>query len=123
MISSSSKHLVLIWYNVCVFAAVGYLFGNSKALTVWYDKAGIMQYISRKLRMSLVFFWGRFFLPIPYRAPLLAVFDEPIKVKQNDNPTKEEIEELLQLLEEKIVNLFDMHKASFGWADVKLIVK
>ena len=70
-----------------------------------------------------MFFWGRFFLPIPYRAPLLAVFDTPIRVKQNNNPSREEVQELLNEVEEKVVALFNTHKASFGWSHVTLVVK
>jgi hypothetical protein len=35
-----------------------YLFGNSKALHVWHDPFGVMSYLSRKFKISLVFFWG-----------------------------------------------------------------
>jgi hypothetical protein len=35
-----------------------YLYGNSKALNVWYDSFGIMKNLSRMLRVSIVFFTG-----------------------------------------------------------------
>ena len=101
----------------------GYFFGNSKALNVWYDKQGLMQWLSRKLRMSLVFFSGRFGLPIPYRTPLLAVFSAPFQVKQNLNPTDKDITDVMDRLEKEIKTLFDTHKAAFGWENVQLIVK
>ena len=34
---------------------------------------GILRRISRRIRASLLLFYGRFFLPIPYRQPLLFV--------------------------------------------------
>lgn len=101
----------------------GYLFGNSKTLNVWYDKYGIMAYISRKIRASLVLFSGRFLLPIPYRVPLLSVFGDPIKVTKIDNPTPEDINKLLDTLVCKIQELFDLHKGSYGWENVKLVIK
>ena len=82
-----------------------------------------MQYLSRKLRVSLVFFSGRWGLPIPYRIPLLAVFDAPIKVKLTPHPTPEEVQALLSLLKDRIRGLFDQHKASYGWEHVRLVIK
>ena len=99
------------------------MFGNSKGFNVWYDNFGIMQYLSRALRVSLVFFSGRWGLPIPYRIPLLAVFDAPIIVKKNPNPTREEVQNLLTELEDRVTKLFDLHKGSFGWDHVKLVIK
>lgn len=101
----------------------GYLFGNCQALNIWYDSYGIMQNISRNLRVSLVLFSGRYFLPIPYRAPLLSVFGDPIKVNQNSNPSNEEIQLLLNELEVRVKELFDLHKSAFGWSHVELVIK
>ena len=55
-----------------------YLFGNSKLLSIYYggplrDKA---RWLSRKVGFALVFFWGRLFLPIPYRVPILGVLSK-----------------------------------------------
>lgn len=36
----------------------GYAFGNSKPMTLWYDRFGIMACISRKLQISFVGFSG-----------------------------------------------------------------
>lgn len=100
-----------------------YLFGNSKAIDVWYDSYGIMQWLSRKLRVSLVFFTGRWGLPVPYRTPLLGVCGDPIAVPHIPNPSPEQVQELLNVLQVKIKELFDTHKASFGWKHVELTIK
>eukprot|EP01038_Epipyxis_sp_PR26KG_P006045 gene6045-8322_t len=100
-----------------------YLFGNSKAFKIWYDQFGIMQWISRKLRVSLVLFYGRWGLPIPFRTTVFGVCGDPIYVQQKDNPTNEEITQLLEILQTKIKELFDLHKASYGWEHVELIIK
>ena len=42
----------------------------------------------------MLIFYGRFFLPIPVRQPLLFVVGKPLPVEQKDAPTKEEIEEM-----------------------------
>ena len=101
----------------------GYFFGNSKALNVWYDKYGVMQWLSRKLRVSLVFFSGRFGLPIPFRTPLMVAFAPPFPVQKNPNPTDKDIDAVMQHLENELTQLFDTHKKAFGWDNVKLIIK
>lgn len=101
----------------------GYLFGNSKALHVWYDKYGYMQWLSRKLRVSLVLFTGRYGLPIPFRTPLLAVFGDPMPVQKNSKPTSEDIDVVMNQLEYELKKLFNLHKAAFGWSNVELIIK
>ena len=40
-----------------------YLFGNTSVLTVM--KSGPLAKLSRKLQVSLTYFWGKFYLPIP----------------------------------------------------------
>ena len=101
----------------------GYFFGNSKVFNVWYDKYGFMQWLSRKLRISLVFFSGRIGLPIPFRTPLLAVFAPPFTVKKKKNPTAEDIDAVMEKLESEIMTLFEKHKHAFGWSKMKLIIK
>jgi hypothetical protein len=47
---------------------------------------------------------------------------EPIELEQNENPSQEEIDRVHALLVTRMIELFDEHKASYGWADKKLIV-
>lgn len=101
----------------------GYFFGNSKAMHVWYDSYGIMQWLSRKLRVSLVFFSGRMGLPVPFRTPLLAVFGDPFAVEKTPAPTSDNIDAVMERLESEIKKLFNTHKAAFGWNNVELIIK
>ena len=101
----------------------GYLFGNTQALTPHYDGYGVMQWLARKLKVPLCFFTGRFFLPIPHRTPLLCVFGDVIPVSKVDDPSPEQIQALLTTLQQKIKEVFDEHKATYGWPDVQLIIK
>jgi hypothetical protein len=73
--------------------------------------------------MSLVLFSGRWGLPIPYRTVVYGVCGDPIVVQRNPNPSKEDIQKLLDELVIKIQELFDLHKASYGWEHVTLKVK
>lgn len=68
-------------------------------------------------------FWGRFFLPIPYRIPIYGVMARPIQVVQCDDPPQEEIDRVHGEMVEAMTALFEQHKASYGWADKKLIIK
>jgi len=42
----------------------------------------------------LVFFYGRYGLPVPYKHDIIMVLGEPIPVNQNPDPTPEEIKEV-----------------------------
>lgn len=72
---------------------------------------------------ATILFWGRYFLPVPYRIPIFGVMDEPIEVTQCDNPTDEEVERIHNLLMDRMVALFDRHKASYGWENKRLIIR
>ena len=100
-----------------------YIFGNTLCLKVWHDPWGIMRAISRRLRVSIVYFTGRFGLPSPYRVPLLGVLGSPIEVPLTPNPSKEQISALLSKLESEVQKLFDTHKAAYGWEHVRLVIK
>lgn len=49
--------------------------------------------------------------------------DEPISVVQNDNPSPEEVDRVHNLLMSRMVELFDRHKAAYGWENKRLIIR
>lgn len=100
-----------------------YIFGNNQCLTVAHDPFGIMRRLSRFFRVSIVFFWGRFGLPIPHRVPLLGVLGAPIKVPLVPEPTSEQVAALLAKLEQEVQVLFDEHKSAYGWQHARLEIK
>lgn len=51
-------------------------------------------------------FRGRWFLPIPFKTDLKIVFGTPIKLKQIENPTWEEVEEVLEIYKKSLLELF-----------------
>ena len=51
----------------------GYFVGTLQLYTISHDRFGILAALSRRLRLSLFLFHGRFGLPIPRRGPLTAV--------------------------------------------------
>lgn len=103
-----------------------YLFGNTHLLSLWSGgKWGhsFLKKVSRAIGFALVVFWGRFGLPIPYREPIFGVMGTPIEVPKKENPSEEEIKEVHEKLIQEMIKLFDKHKASYGWADKKLIIE
>lgn len=107
-----------------------YLFGNTKLLHCWAGEGipglrCILETISRKVGFALILIYGRFFLPIPFRKPILAVMGKPIPTRyiQNDNPTPEQIEIIQIKLIEEVQRIFDTYKHLYGWEDKKLIIK
>lgn len=50
---------------------------------------------------------------IPYRRPITTVIGAPIEVKQNPNPTREEVDEVHAKFVEAIVKIFDDYKDKY----------
>ncbi|RYH10722.1 hypothetical protein EON65_39335 [archaeon] len=72
---------------------------------------------------GLILFWGRFFLPVPYRVPIVGIMAKPIDVPHTDTPTDEEVDKYHTILMDEMVKLFDKHKSKYGWGNKKLIIK
>ena len=75
-----------------------FFFGNSSILrAIGSNKSdSLLASLSRKIRASVVFCYGRWGLPIPFRHPLKLVIGPPVLVKQNSKPSLEEINKVLQ---------------------------
>lgn len=102
-----------------------------------------MQKVSRSLRMSLLLFYGRWYLPVPYQVrslrtrpirhdtqhdttqlpssplltrqvPITMVIGEPMEVEQVDNPTDEQINQLHERFVAELHKLFDEYKHKVG---------
>ena len=89
-----------------------YLFGNTSLLSV--VKGGPLAKISRKLKASVTFFWGKYYLPIPRDVKLLYVAGKAIKIPKIAEPTQEDIDKYHKIYVEEVVRLFDTYKARAG---------
>merc|ERR1712228_3555 len=102
-----------------------YGFGNSEVYNSHFDSFGIMQRLSRRLKVSLIAFSGRWFTLGPKRVPLYCVFGAVINNPNNGvpikNPTQIQIDQLHAALLENYKMLFDAHKNLYGWKDRKLV--
>ena len=93
-----------------------YVFGNTK-LFKRVELPALLESLSRLLKASLVLFWGRWGLPVPFQVPLLYAVGEAIQVgPPNPNPSTAEVDALHRRFCEALVGLFDKHKADYGWA-------
>lgn len=107
-----------------------YLFGNTKLLKCWAGEGipgapYVLEKISRKLGFALIIIYGRLFLPIPFRKPILAVMGNPIKtchIKCED-PTPEQIKMIQTELLNEVQRIFDTYKSYYDWDDKKLIIR
>lgn len=107
-----------------------YIYGNTKLLSCWagdgipYGRT-ILSKISRKIGFALIFFHGRFGLPIPRRIPLLSVIGKPIPTfqVQCEEPSMELISTIQDQLISDMQELFDKYKHLYGWDDKRLVIK
>lgn len=97
-----------------------YLFGNSQAYSVWYDRAGRLQRLSRRLRVSVMPFWGRGFTPVPRRVPITFALGDELRVERVEAPDAARVAathaEVLRRLEE----CFALYKTPYGWGERQL---
>ena len=120
-----------------------YCFGNSQIFDTPFNSTsdnsdnggGGMSWVarlSRRLRAALVLFWGRFGLPIPFRAPLLTVIGRPIPVPKissaggsatTGEPSAELVNEYHDLYLRETRRIYDKYKNCYGWKHKPLVFK
>eukprot|EP00299_Pterocystis_sp_00344_P009590 c4082_g1_i1.p1 GENE.c4082_g1_i1~~c4082_g1_i1.p1 ORF type:complete len:360 (+),score=62.45 c4082_g1_i1:36-1115(+) len=100
-----------------------YTFGTTAAFDAWYDQKGSLQRISRLIRTSLFLFWGRCYLPIPYRVAITTVVGRPVMIEKVSNPTPEQIDALRERVLAEFQRIFETHKHAYGWGKKKLVFK
>lgn len=85
-----------------------YLFGNTSVLTVM--KTGPLANMSRKLQVSLTYFWGKYYLPIPRPEKLLYVRGKPLGLPHILEPTNEDVDKWHVIYCEEVTRLFNENK-------------
>jgi hypothetical protein len=102
-----------------------FFFGNTRLFSILGKnkkdtKPGLLSKISRKLRASILFFYGTFGLPIPYRHPLRMVTGKIIRVTRKENPSDEEIDAVLNEVIQSLEEVFEKKKPV--WEKRKLVI-
>lgn len=85
-----------------------YLFGNTCVLSVL--KTGILARLSRKMQVSLTYFWGKWYLPIPRDDKLLYVRGKPLGLPHIAEPTDKDVEHWHAKYVEEVCRLFNENK-------------
>ncbi len=107
-----------------------YLFGNTKLLNCWAGEGipgltYVLEKLSRKFGFAMILIHGRFFLPVPFRKPIVAVLGKPIKTchLKCEDPTMEQIHEVQKELLSEMERVFNTYKPYYDWDDKQLIIK
>lgn len=91
-----------------------YCFGSSKMLRRF--NLPIFEKISNLFRISLCLFFGKNFLPIPYRKKLLYIIGNPIHPPTNiDNVNEELVNDMHLKFCNEMLRIFDKYKNDYGW--------
>lgn len=101
----------------------GYFYGNSKIFNMVgpAGEGSWMSMLSRKLRASIVLYYGRQYLPVPMRHPLRMVLADTIPVEHAiPNPTDEQVDELHAQVMQRIASMYEEYKPD--WENRKLII-
>merc|ERR1711971_831974 len=85
-----------------------------------------MQRISKRFRLSLTPFFGRFpWFLAPRRVPVVCMIGKAIEVPQKDNPTEEDVERLLVQYREVLRRLYNtgrkLHPDKAFWGSRELV--
>lgn len=98
-------------------------FGNSKILTPLGSGtmlASFLAALSRKLRASIIIYYGRHFLPVPSRHPIHFAIGKPISVVQLENPTDEQAATLLDQVVKAVALLYQEKRPN--WETRPLVI-
>ena len=94
--------------------------------TVWQDRWGVLRWLSRRTRLSLFLFYGRWGLPIPRRHPITAIgcFTPPPGGAPIVNPSAEQLDEHHERVYGGLAQAYDNARAALGLPEgARLLIK
>lgn len=100
-----------------------YFFGNTNLfhITNNNNSNSFLAKISRKIRASIVLFYGRNYLPVPLRTPITMITGKVIEIKQKDFPSDEEVQCVMDKVVEAVAELYDTKKPD--WEKRPLVIQ
>lgn len=90
-------------------------------LTVVQDPFGIMEFLSRKARAGVMYFYGRWFLPVPRRVAV-TVCVAPVSTVKTADPSRAALDALHDEVYGKLQKVYDDQKRFAGYPDRTLII-
>jgi len=104
-----------------------YCVGNTKLLSLVFDPWGLLKQFptswmgeGRGARGLFLYYYGRFYLPIPRRENITILLGAPIEVKQVDNPCASDIDLLHERILQQTKKMYDSYKGNLGVQDEEL---
>ncbi|KAG8466848.1 hypothetical protein KFE25_008227 [Diacronema lutheri] len=96
-----------------------FFFGNTR--TMQKLNSPLLRAISRKVKASIVLFYGRWGLPVPFRHPIKMVVGRPIVVMKSAQPTEDDVAETLGRVVDAIAALYAAHRPA--WETRPLVIE
>jgi len=90
-----------------------YSFGEDRVFRRYSWARDWRIYLSRRFRIALELFRGRWFTLMPFRVPLRVVVGPPIAVRHTAEPTEAEVNEALAKYIAAVRELFEQHKTQY----------
>lgn len=92
-------------------------FGHSQLWTVWPKHDSWLAALSRRMRFSLIWFWGAWWMPpLPQRVPLTLVVGRGIPCPKTTEPTQAQIEAIHAQFTEELKQLYYQYRGvAPGW--------
>lgn len=96
-----------------------FFFGNTRTLRKL--NSPLLRALSRRVRASVVIFYGRWGLPIPFRHPIKMVVGAPIRVEQSAEPSAADVEATLSRVVDAVGALYARHRPE--WESRPLVIE
>lgn len=97
-----------------------FCFGQTDIYSWWIPRGEWHRRLSRAIGFAPLLFWGMWGTMIPYPKPMHVVVGRPIPVEMVENPTNEQVGELLARFIRAMEDLFEKHKVAAGYPELKL---
>jgi len=101
-----------------------FFFGNTKLFKVAGQSGSdsFLSRMSRKFKTSVIFFYGRHFLPFcPFRHPIKFATGDVVRVEQKDDPTDEEVKEVQQRVVASVHKLYNERKPAWETRPLEIL--
>uniref|UniRef100_A0A7S2VLY1 Acyltransferase n=1 Tax=Zooxanthella nutricula TaxID=1333877 RepID=A0A7S2VLY1_9DINO len=100
----------------------GWFSGTAELFRIVVDPLGIMEWISRKTKVSIFLFFGRWWLPVPRRVAI-TMCPKLVRCAKNPAPSREDVEALHWEVYGGMTRDFEDLRHFAGYTDRRLIVR